>query len=448
MNWLTQILSDNISTNTVTGTAEPRPEEPLVKAKPTILANKAIGVEFLKHFIPLRELDEKKLGEIHQTICQYQPGDVLFINGEASDVVYYLLQGEVKIQPDSARNYQVKAQTTRSKFPLNSGRKVGSTVTAISNVVVLILPLELMRLWPQYLEPETVACLEVMDLQLPPSISQDRFFASFADAYHSNSLTLPSLPKVALTLKKAMEKDIGVKEAVQIIQIDPAIVSKLIQIANSSLYVPVSPITNCHDAVARLGLDTTRNFVMSIALKQIFHCRNKKLMSGMQTLWTNSLYISSLSYILAEASATIEPGDALLAGLVADIGAIPILHFAENYAETAPELEDLEKALPYLLAPVGSLVLHTLGVPSAISQIPTVAENWFYDSGEALTLADIVIMAKLHSYIGTKRTEKLPHINTIPAYSKLKHAQLSPDFSLLILQKAHKRIKDITSIMR
>lgn len=75
------------------------------------------------------------------------------------------------------------------------------------------------------------------------------------------------------------------------------------------------------------------------------------------------------------------------------------------------------------------------------------AEDWLYESdGEAMTIIDVVIMAKLHSLFGTPRAKSLPYINSIPAYGKLKNSKLTPDFSLDVLDKAHKRIKTVMKL--
>jgi len=97
--------------------------------------------------------------------------------------------------------------------------------------------------------------------------------------------------------------------------------------------------------------------------------------------------------------------------------------------------------------PVGSLVLHTLGFSTEITEIPKHAEDWYYESdSDKLTLIDVVILAKLHSYFGSARAKELPYINSIPAYAKLKNGKLNPDFSLDILVKAQQRIDTAMSM--
>jgi HD-like signal output (HDOD) protein len=423
-------------------------KKPTSCSKPIKTSTKRLTTDVLKKFIPLKNMDEKDLDSLAIKTQVYSKKSILFIQGDESKEVYYLLSGSVQIQPDSNNNYEISFDSPVAHLPLNSGKTIGGTATALTEVTLLVVPGELNQLWAIKSENKEDSYVELNDFELPAELSNHAFFESFSQAYRENKLRLPSLPNVALKLNKAMaNEDIGVNEAVDIIHMDSAIVTKLIQVSNSPAYAPVNPITNCHDAVLRLGLEATRNLVMSISLKQLFKCENKQLMQSMESLWKKSLYLSSLSFVLASETNVINPDDALLAGLVADIGTIPLLHFAEENPSDHPDFKDIESAIPYLRAPVGSLVLHTLGFSKELSAIPHHSEDWFYDKGDKLTLTDIVILAKLHSYISAKKTEGLPYINSIPAYSKLKKGSLDANFSLMILQKAQSRVNSTMQML-
>ncbi len=407
--------------------------------QPQKLLQQHVTLEQLKKLIPLRDLDEASLTAIHHASLWYKKGATLFNLGQPSDHVFYLLDGHIQMQPDGVNGYELDSRTTLYNLPLNSGKFFGATATALSDVVILQVSVDLNYLWVENSRNPATE-IELIDIELPDQIANTRFFRSFADAYQNNKLRLPSLPDVALKLKEAMRQDIGVKDAAEIIHMDPPIVTKLIQVANSALYATGLPITNCNDAISRIGLNATRNLVMSISLKQLFNSANPELMKMMQALWKNSLYVSSLSFVLAQESKVINPEDALLAGLIADIGALPLLHFAEQLSYELTTFDELETSIHYLRAPVGALVLHTLGFSEQLSNIPRHAENWLYDSGPAITVEDIVILAKLHSYFGAGKARGLPYINSVPAYSKLKDGVLNPDFSLNVLNKAQNRI--------
>jgi HD-like signal output (HDOD) protein len=444
MNWLTKILPKS-----------PKPSAPEKKtdiaapsaspdippcSEPVSSEHKKLSLASLKKLAPLRDMEEAYIEQLAHTTLRYTQDSVIFRLGQKTNSVFYLLEGSVELQPDSDNRYTLSADSSLANLPLNSGKLCGATAIAKTDITILAISGEFIYRWSNKSSQQSTS-IELLDIDLPEQIANNRFFASFSESYRENRLSLPSLPNVAIKLKEAMEKDLGIAEAVKIIGVDAAIVAKLIQLANSPLYSPISPITSCHAAVTRLGLEQTRKLVMGISLKQLFQCKNPQLMEKMQTLWKNSLYVSSLCFVLAQESGSVNPEDALLAGLVSDIGTIPILHFAEQNPDEYPNLDILDSAIPFLSPSVGSLVLHTLGFAPELASIPQYAEDWFYESeGDKLNLADIVILAKLHSYFGTSRAKEIPYLNSIPAYAKLTNSKLTPDFSLDILQKAKHRI--------
>jgi HD-like signal output (HDOD) protein len=403
----------------------------------------------LKKLAPIRDLEDRDIEQLDQHLLVYQKNSTLFVLGEKSEQVFYLLKGSVEIQSNGGASYAINSGTPLAHLPLNCGKVCGATATTQTPCQLLSIPTSVVYWWANKSRMmHHSSAVEIIDLNLPEEIPHTQFFESFTQAYRENKLSLPSLPQVAVKLRKAMDNpDIGVKDVITIVQVDAPIVAKLIQVANSALYAPTTPIKNCHDAVTRLGLETTRKLVMGISVKQLFQTKSPKLMSQMQGLWKKSLHVSSLSFVLAQESGVVNPEDALLAGLVCDIGAIPLLYFAEQYPGSYPDPSELQKVMPYLNPPVGMLVLSTLGFSDEITEIPQFAENWYYESGrDELTLIDVVILAKLHSYFGMDHAKDLPHINSIPAYAKLRNGKLNADFSLDILVKAQQRIDAAMSV--
>lgn len=416
---------------------------PTVRTEPILVNEESQPVNLLRKFAPLRYLPESTLEQVKHQTLHYNAASVVFITGQRTEYVFYLLQGSIELRPEGIFPYTINFDTPQAGLPLNSGYLCGSTAVTIEPSIVLAVS----RLFLQRLSQRKyryTAGGEFIKSGLPREIPNNRFFADFAHAYRENTLSLPSLPQVAFRLKQALqEPDITIPEIVNIVQFDATIVAKLIQVSNSVFYAAEAPITNCHNAVIRLGLNATRRVVMGISVKQLFQCQNQQLMAMMQTNWRNSIYLSSLCYILAKESKIVSPEDALLAGLICDIGKIPVFNFAEQQLEYPPDLLELKTALPFLSPPVGTLMLHNLDFPADLVNIPKFAEDWFYESGEEnLTLIDIVILAKLHSYFGSRKAKYLPYLNTIPAYVKLNQGKLNGDFSLNVLHKAQERIHE------
>jgi HD-like signal output (HDOD) protein len=424
-----------------------------IKSKPLSSSHEKLPLSVLKKLAPIRDLDERDLAQIDQTILTFVQNSVVFLRGDKSDSIYYLLQGSVKIElGGGSKDYIVQENSPLARLPLNSGKICNGTAIAQSTAMFLVIPGTVTQWWinkSRAKQQETE--LEIINIDLPDAIPNTEFFQNFTQAYRENKLSLPTLPQVAMKLRRAMQnEEVTVDRVVGIIQVDAPIVAKLIQVSNSVLYSSSVPIKNCHDAVARIGVDATRKLVMGITVKQLFKSKSPSLMAKMQELWHRSLHISSLSFVLAQEDGRVKAEDALLAGLVCDIGAIPLIHFAEQHPQDYPgfHLEELEMAMPYLNPPVGALVLNTLGFSKEIVEVVKHAEDWYYESTDAfLTLADVIILAKRHSYFGSERSKTLPAIQDLPAYRKLKNSTLTPDFSLDILVKAQQRIDAAMSLL-
>lgn len=442
MNWLQKLLHKD-----ATLAAESSPEAhdiprqtPTAASAPIARIENSLKLAELKQFIPLRDLDDTLLVTLSHAILKYPKDSVLFVVDQPSERIFYLLKGTLHMQPTGKYGYLIGEHTVRARLPLNSGRCYGATAEAVTDVEVLEIPPEFNNLWIEHHVTDD-GYLPYSNIELPQDFPHKAFFDHCVQAYRNNHLKVPSLPDIAVRLNKAMQSDLNISDIVEILHLDPRIATKLVQVANSPLYVGSNRISNCHGAVTRIGLNATRNLVMSICMKDLFKTRNRELMHGMRELWMHCVMLASLCFVLAQESGEVAPEDAMLAGLIADIGSIPILQLAVEAGKDAPPFEAIESALPYFRAPVGARLLRNLEFAQELCNIPQLAENWHYDSGPRLTIADIVILARLHSYFGSGKAVEQPYLNTIPAYSKLRNGKLGPDFSLSVLHDAQHRVR-------
>jgi HD-like signal output (HDOD) protein len=400
-----------------------------------------ITLEVLKELFPVRNLGDEVLDAFadNREAEVFGPGSVLFQRGEPSDSVFYLLEGSVSMELGEGGSYEVQANTAKARFPLCSAKHYSATAVALTDIQVL-------RVSPKIMCGETSrnavaqTAIDPLDARIPSDVRSSRLFQAFCQYYRDEELKIPSLPDVAIKLRKAVAQEADLDEVVKIVELDPAIAGKLVHVANSPLYLPARPISNCRDAVVRLGLTATRNLVVGYSLRQIFQCKDAYINQLLQDEWKKSVYLSSLCYVLASENGGVDAEEALLAGLVSDIGVTPFLYFAENFPREYWSPEDITLCLPWLHGPVGAFVLRRWDFHDEMVEIPLLAEDWFHDSGPELHLSDIVTLSKLHSYIGTPKMAELPSINSIPACGKLKDGQLSPEHSLNVLHQAKDKI--------
>jgi len=423
---------------------EPLPEPRFESAPaPTPPARRAAAIELqtLQQLFPLRTLDEDTLKAfvLDREADIYPEGSILFRQGEPAHSVHYLLQGRVALETAEGTGYEIQAGSAQARFPLYAGRQYNATAQAKTEIQVLRISAQIMA----QCEPGATTLgtdTDPLDLELPDAVRDNPVFQAFHEHYLGGGLALPTLPTVAAKLGQAIERDCHLRELAGHVQLDPVIGSRLVSVANSPLYHAGEPVNSCHDAIAVLGMAATRNLVLGLCLKRVFESKEPRVNALLHTQWKQSLQLSALCYVLAGENGGIDREEALLAGLIADIGALPFLYFLARTSGPAWSEADVQAILPLVRGPLGAHLLGRWHFPAELARIPCLAENWYHDGGPRLDLADIVILSKLHAYIGTPRRAELPAINAIPAFSKLKEGKLSPELSLDILAKAKHKI--------
>lgn len=135
-----------------------------------------------------------------------------------------------------------------------------------------------------------------------------------------SSWRVPVFPQAALqTLNTLRDPTASISQVVDAARRDPATAGAIIQLANSALYADLEEVSALHMAVARLGFDTARKVVASLAMRPLL------FLPKLEGLWPHSIGVADLAEQLAGRARGIDPGEAYLAGLLHDVGRIALL---------------------------------------------------------------------------------------------------------------------------
>lgn len=271
----------------------------------------------------------------------------------------------------------------------------------------------------------------------------DGFIAGLLDDLKNNALELPTLPNVATQIAKVVDNPRSrAKDVAQAISSDMALSARIIQVANSPLVRPSRRIENVHYAVIRMGNTMVRNIITSFLVKQLFRSNERALQQRMMAIWNHSAYVAAISNVLASRFSGFAPDEVMLAGLLHDIGKLPILAKAAKL----PAIKNNEKALDMVLSKLhpslGKAILHTWNFAPEIIQAAAEHEIIVRNSKQ-LDYTDIVIVANLHSYIG-KSPAMTVDWNNVPAMQKL---NLDPEMSIGVLEEAREEIQEIHKVL-
>ena len=400
-----------------------------------------IELDSLKQLIPLRNLSEDELVtfSIGGHAEKFNSSVKLFVEDEPVDSILYLLAGTLKIESKNGRGYQISAGTAQSRFPLSSGIKHAISATTMTAVTVLRVSNKIMSVSQQTVDTEIMGD-NVHSIVIPSELEDSQLFQAIYQTYTEEPLALSILPPVVDVIRRVMSRDINERQVARIIETDAVLAAKLISVANSPLFLGAGAVWTVIDAVNQLGLKATLNLVQNTCERHLLKTSNLPYLERVQQASAESLLVSGLCFALANWCKTVDPKLAVTAGLLSNIGIMPFAHYVDKFPNQLYEQAEIDMGWPMVRGFMGSFVLEKLGFPKELSRIPTVSENWMYDSGDTLDLADIVIISRLIVHMNEFKAEGLPPIDKIPAVQKLGGKGLSAELSQMLKQAAMKRI--------
>ena len=263
----------------------------------------------------------------------------------------------------------------------------------------------------------------------------------------ANRLRLPTQPQVAVKINELIDSPgTTTKQVARVLSTDAALSARLIQAANSPLLRAHTPVDNVQGAVLRLGMRTVRNLVSAFLVRQMFHTRFQPLRQRISELWSHSIHVAAISYVLALRFTDLKADEAMLAGLVHDIGKLPIIAKAEEHPDLAQDPRAIDTLNGRLHAVLGKLILQAWRFAPTFASVASEHDDLQRESPR-LDLTDVVTVANLHSYTGGDKRRN-PHAgvdwNEVPAFHKL---GLDPLGSIDVLKEASEEIREIQRLL-
>jgi len=271
----------------------------------------------------------------------------------------------------------------------------------------------------------------------------DRLIHAMLDDIKANRIVLPTLPEVALKIRDIIDNpSTTTSEVYATLRLDAALSARLLKLANSPLFRPKSPIEDLNTAITRLGSRNIKNLVTNLVLEQTFQtgCYSPEVKDKLKSQWKYNLRIAAISYFLAKNYSSLNPDEAMMAGLIHDIGTLPIIEYAESVPELTTNPRALEMLMNKLHTKIGRLILKKWRFPEALITVAAEHENMFRDPSINLDYTDIVIIAILLSHIGTNHPSTKLDWNTIPAFNRI---AISPEDCISAIKNAHDDIAQI-----
>jgi HD-like signal output (HDOD) protein len=361
---------------------------------------------------------------------------------------FFLVSGQVELEAVDGRKSIIAAESENALHPVARLQPRMYHVTAVKPCEFLVMEQDVLN---QMLRAAPVAQVE-MDTgeDFGGGESEEHYLLmEFYSELRSNQIKLPSVPDVAWKVRRTADREDTTADQVALaVSADPAIAAKLVRACNSPLYRGFSEVRNVREAIVRLGMKTTRQLVTVFSMREIFKSKQVSLQKEMEKLWHHSREVAALCWVLADHATRVNPEEAMLAGLLHDIGVVPVLVHAEHHVNLFADDVNLQNAIRELRADIGAAILESWSFPPAFLSAVRHAEDWFYECRETEPqLTDIVIVAQLHSMIGSSQNIDLPSFDQVPAYGRLGELELNASRSLRLLTEARARVDEVQQLL-
>ena len=247
----------------------------------------------------------------------------------------------------------------------------------------------------------------------------DKVQQELIQAIDNDELVLPTLPEVALRVRETAEDpNASIQDLTKVIGNDAALTARIIKVVNSPLLRTNREITDLQMAISRLGINYTSNLATGLAMEQMFQATSDVVDRKMREVWNKSTEIAGICHVLCRHYTRLMPDQATLAGLVHQIGVLPILTYAEEHNELLADSISLNHVIERIHPLIGDRILRAWEFPEPIAAVPSQYLDFGRNSARP-DYIDIVQVATLQSYLGSEHPYTQLDWSQVPAFAKL-----------------------------
>jgi len=214
----------------------------------------------------------------------------------------------------------------------------------------------------------------------------------------AGDVCFPTCFDVALRLRNVLhDPNVSLRDIARVVRLEPLVAVKLLRVANSVAHNPSGKqIADVEGALNRIGLNLARSVSLAVAMDQLLKSKELIDFSELsQGLWQHTIETAAAARVLARRLTRVNPEDALLAGLVHDLGAFYMLYRAAQYDELRVRPDTVKYLIIQWHESIGESLLAALGLPEAIVEAVREHDQKRPFVPTPRTLSDVVYVANL-----------------------------------------------------
>lgn len=393
----------------------------------------------LRPFAPFAQLSAEQLivAAARTALKRFRDGDLVLSRGSEDNCDYFLLDGNVVLLDSDGNSKMIASGSMDAANPLAPLRPALFDVRALGPVLCAKMARGEVALLRESIK--RVARVRAVEIAEPLAETSSLFDDLEGDIL-ADRLKLPSLPDHALRVRAAIgHAAADSRKVADLLAADPALAAKILKVANSPLCRGESTVNNLRDAVNRIGMFTVGELVVCFSLKDLFNANSPSLRERFGDLVIEAVRIGATASVIAPRVAGIAADQALVAGLLSNIGAYVVLERLSQQPLLLKDDTRVERALATYTARLGKIICRHWQLGDAVVEAVGHVSDWSYSVEGDARLAEVVICARYHSLISLRKTQQLPKPETVKAMRVL-GGTVTPQLSVEIIREARVRV--------
>lgn len=216
----------------------------------------------------------------------------------------------------------------------------------------------------------------------------------------SGEVVFPTYFDAVLRLRKVLnDPNESITNIAHAISAEPLISAKLLHLANSAAYNPEGKeVLDLKSAVIRLGVNIVHTAALSIVMTQLMRAKGMaEYAATTHALWEHSIQTSAAAFILARETSRVNRDEAMLAGLIHDLGAFYMLYRASQYDELRHRPDTIKYLIIQWHESIGVSLLNALGLPEEIIEAAIDHDHVRPQPPVIRNLSDVIYVANMLS---------------------------------------------------
>ncbi|MBU1362901.1 MAG: HDOD domain-containing protein [Gammaproteobacteria bacterium] len=216
----------------------------------------------------------------------------------------------------------------------------------------------------------------------------------------SGEVVFPTYFDAVLRIRKVLhDPEQSIANIARAVAVEPLISAKLLHLANSVAFNPDGRVlVDLKSAITRLGLNAVRTAALSIVMTQLMRAKGMADFSEItHSLWDHSINCAAAAHILARQMTRQNPDEAMLAGLIHDLGAFYMLYRATQYEELRHRPDSVKYLIIQWHESIGVSLLNALGLPEEIVEATIDHDHMRPTPTTIRNLGDVIYIANMLS---------------------------------------------------